>query len=199
VKIERGDIATIVGTERAVGAAMKEIGYPDRPQDATDMVFVACGIVLGALIGLPTLALGALQLGLSTSVGVLLGGLLGGWLRSTRPTFGRIPAPTLWIFESLGLTGFVAVVGLAAGPDFVKGLRQSGLTLLAAGVLVAILQHLVGVLVGHHVFKMHPGILLGVCAGAGTATPALAEIQQVAQSPIPTLGYASHSQSATSC
>jgi uncharacterized transporter YbjL len=36
---------------------------------------------------------------------------------------------------------------------------------------------------------MHRGILLGVCAGAGTATPALAEIQQVAQSPIPTLGY----------
>ena len=95
----------------------------------------------------------------------------------------------MWIFESLGLTGFVAVVGLAAGPDFVKGLRQSGLTLLAAGVLVAILPHLVGVLVGHHLFKMHPGILLGVCAGAGTATPALAEIQQVAQSPIPTLGY----------
>jgi putative transport protein len=31
--------------------------------------------------------------------------------------------------------------------------------------------------------------VLGVCAGAGTATPALAAIQEAAQSRIPTLGY----------
>ena len=36
---------------------------------------------------------------------------------------------------------------------------------------------------------MHPGILLGVCAGAGTATPALAAVQEAAKSSIPTLGY----------
>ena len=35
---------------------------------------------------------------------------------------------------------------------------------------------------------MHPGVLLGVCAGAGTATPALAAIQEAAK-PVPTLGY----------
>jgi Predicted Permease Membrane Region len=45
---------------------------------------------------------------------------------------GRIPTPTLWIFESLGLTGFVAVVGLAAGPDFVRGLQTSGISLIVA-------------------------------------------------------------------
>ncbi len=48
---------------------------------------------------------------------------------------------------------------------------------------------MVGVLVGYYVFRMHPGVVLGVCAGAGTATPALAAIQEVAQSRIPTLGY----------
>ena len=36
---------------------------------------------------------------------------------------------------------------------------------------------------------MHPGVLLGVCAGAGTATPALAAIQEAAKSAVPTLGY----------
>ena len=49
--------------------------------------------------------------------------------------------------------------------------------------------HAVGVLTGYYVFHMHPGIVLGVCAGAGTATPALAAIQEAAQSRIPTLGY----------
>ena len=44
-------------------------------------------------------------------------------------------------------------------------------------------------LLGHYVLRMHPGILLGVCAGAGTSAPALAAIQEVAGSRIPTLGY----------
>jgi putative transport protein len=35
---------------------------------------------------------------------------------------------------------------------------------------------------------MQPGVLLGVSAGAGTATPALAAIQEAAKS-VPTLGY----------
>ena len=37
--------------------------------------------------------------------------------------------------------------------------------------------------------KMHPGILLGVCAGAGTATPSLLSIQEAADSKVPALGY----------
>jgi putative transport protein len=123
-------------------------------------------------------------------VGVLFGGLVCGWLRSMWPRFfGRIPSPTLWVFESLGLAGFVAIVGLNAGPDFVVGLRTSGPTLIVAGLVTVFVPHLVGVIVGRWGFKMHPGVLLGVCAGAGTATPALAAIQEAAKSPVPTLGY----------
>jgi putative transport protein len=36
---------------------------------------------------------------------------------------------------------------------------------------------------------MHPGILIGACAGACTATPALAAVQEAAKSSVPTLGY----------
>jgi putative transport protein len=154
------------------------------------MVLVAFGIVVGAFIGLPALMLGHLELGLSLSVGVLVGGLTCGWLRSRWPRFfGRIPTPTLWVFESLGLAGFVAVVGLDAGPDFVTGLRTAGATLVVAGLLTVLVPHAVGVTVGRWVFHMQPGVLLGVCAGAGTATPALAAIQEAARSSVPTLGY----------
>jgi putative transport protein len=189
-QVQRGDVLTIVGPARRLAAAVSRLGVPDRATDATNMVLVAFGIVAGALIGLPSFMVGRLEIGLSLSVGVLLGGLVCGWLRSMWPRFvGRIPSPTLWVFESLGLAGFVAAVGLNAGPDFVVGLRTSGPSLLVAGVITVLVPNLVGVVVGRWVFKMHPAVLLGVCAGAGTATPALAAIQEAAKSTVPTLGY----------
>ena len=189
-EIQRGDVLTLVGPSRRIAAAVIRLGVADRVTDVTDMVLVAFGIVAGAFVGIPALVLGGIEIGLSLSVGVLLGGLVCGWLRSMWPRFfGRIPAPTLWVFESIGLAGFVAVVGLNAGPDFVVGLRTSGTSLVIAGLVTVLVPHLVGVVFGRWVFKMHPGVLLGVCAGAGTATPALAAIQEAAKSPVPTLGY----------
>jgi putative transport protein len=188
--VHRGDVLTLVGSAASTTRAIETIGVADRATDVTDMMVVATGIVAGALIGLPALHIGGVEIGLSLPVGVLLGGLVCGWLRSVRPSlFGQIPGPTLWIFESIGLAGFVAVVGLNAGPDFVQGLKESGLSLLLAGTLTVSIALLIGVLVGRWIFKMHPGVLLGVCAGACTATPALAAIQEAAKSTVPSMGY----------
>jgi putative transport protein len=187
--VERGDVLSIVGAPEATKLAVDAIGLPDRVTDVTDMAFVGLGIVIGAIVGIPAIRFGALDVGLSQSVGVLLGGIVFGWLRAIRPVFGRIPSPTLWLFESLGLTGFVAVVGLAAGPDFVRGLQESGLSLVFAAMAVVISALFATLMVGHFVFRMHPGILVGACAGACTATPALAAVQEAAKSSVPTLGY----------
>jgi putative transport protein len=188
--IQRGDVVTIVGLGGSVARAAAMLGVADRVTDVTDMLVVAMGIVAGAMIGLPALDLGGVELGLSLPVGVLLGGLVCGYLRTVQPRwFGRIPSPTLWIFESIGLTGFVAVVGLNAGPDFVRGVQQSGLSLVGAGAVTVATALLVGVIVGRWVFRMHPGVLLGVCAGGCTATPALAAVQEAARSSVPSLGY----------
>ena len=189
-KVNRGDVLTVVGSASSTARLAELFGVADRPTDVTDMMVVATGIVAGALIGLPALDIGGVEIGLSLPVGVLLGGLVCGWLRSVKPgLFGRVPGPTLWIFESIGLAGFVAVVGLNAGPDFVQGLKTSGLSLLLAGTLTVSIALLIGVLVGRWIFKMHPGVLLGVCAGACTATPALAAIQEAAKSTVPSMGY----------
>jgi len=188
--VRRGDVLTIVGSTVRTARAIEYLGVADRATDVTDMLVVATAIVAGALIGVPALHVGKIEIGLSLPVGVLLGGLVCGWLRSVRPRwFGRIPGATLSVFESIGLTGFVAVVGLNAGPDFIKGLQTSGPSLLLAGGLTIGAALLVGVLVGRWIFRMHPGVLLGVCAGACTATPALAAVQEAAESPIPALGY----------
>jgi putative transport protein len=83
----------------------------------------------------------------------------------------------------------IGLVGLSAGPRFVEGLREAGLALVAGSMLVTTTSLVVTLLVGRHVFRMHPGVLLGVCAGASTSAPGLAAVQDVAKSRIPTLGY----------
>ena len=189
-RVHRGDVLTIVGSAADTARVAETFGIADRATDVTDMMVVATGIVAGALIGLPAMHIGGVEIGLSLPVGVLLGGLVCGWLRSVKPAmFGRVPGPTLWIFESIGLTGFVAVVGLNAGPDFVQGLKASGLSLVAAGAITITASLLIGVMLGKWLFKMHPGVLLGVCAGGCTATPALAAVQEAARSAVPSMGY----------
>jgi putative transport protein len=161
LRIDRGDTLTLVGAKPDVERAAAAFGYVDRPTEETDMVVMGLGITAGALVGAITIYFGGIPLSLSTSGGALVAGLVCGWLRSMKPgLFGRVPGPTLWIFESIGLAGFVAVVGLNAGPDFVQGLRTSGPSLVLAGVLTISIPLLVGVLVGRWVFKMHPGVLL---------------------------------------
>lgn len=187
--VNRGDVVSLSGARRHVEPLATAIGWIVRPTSQTDMIPVALAIVVGGLIGLPALTFGPLQLELSLAVGVLLGGLVLGWLSSVERRFGQIPEPALWLFDSLGLTAFIAAVGLSAGPAFVQGLQQSGLALVAAGLIVALMPHVVTVLVGRYVLRMHPGIVLGVCCGAGTTGPSLAAVQEVAKSKIPTLGY----------
>lgn len=55
--------------------------------------------------------------------------------------------------------------------------------------VLTIVPHVVTLLVGRYVFGMYPGILLGVCCGAGTSASSLAAVQDVAKSKIPTLGH----------
>lgn len=187
--VERGDVLELFGAKRNISRVAERIGYAEWPGSATDLTTVSLAILLGGLIGLPAVTLGRVELGLSLFVGVLLAGLVFGWLRSLYPLFGRIPEPALWVFDSFGLTGFLALVGMEAGPDFVSGIRESGVALILAGVIVTTVPHVVTLLVGKHLLKLHPGILIGVCCGAGTSAPALAAVQEIARSRIPALGY----------
>jgi putative transport protein len=126
---------------------------------------------------------------LTASGGALIMGLVFGWLRAVRPTFGGIPEAARWVFDTVGLTVFIAVVGLGAGPSFVSGLQRSGASLLLVGVVVAVLPHVTAILFGRYVLGMNPLILLGACSGAGTVTAALRALQEEARSKAPALGY----------
>jgi putative transport protein len=187
--VDRGDVLRLVGAKHDVERVAKELGYADRPTVMTDMIFVGLGIFLGGLVGLLTVTVGGLPITLTASGGALIMGLVFGWLRSVRPTFGRIPEPAMWVFDTVGLTTFMAVVGLGAGPSFIAGLQKSGISLVFVGLVVALLPHLTSILFGRYVLKMNPLIVLGACTGAGTITAALRAVQDEAQSKLPALGY----------
>src|SRR4029079_5604600 len=137
------------------------------------MIFVGLGIVLGGFMGLLTLTVAGLPLTLTASGGALIMVRIFGWLRAVHPTFGRIPGSAMWIFDTVGLTVFMACVGLAAGPSFFSGLQKSGGRLVFLRLIIAILPHAVSILFGRYVLKMNPVIVLGACCGAGTITAAL--------------------------
>jgi putative transport protein len=188
-EILRGDILTLAGSQRHVEAAVKELGYADRPVETTDIAFLGAGIVLGGLIGALSYKLGSIPISLSTTGGALLAGLVLGWLRTVRPVFGRIPGPALWLMNTLGLNIFIAVVGITAGPGFVAGLKEVGISLFIWGVVATSIPMILSVYIGHYIFKFHPAILFGACAGVRTTTAALGMIQETAKSKIPALGY----------
>ena len=188
-KIAKGDVLRISGSLRDVERVAKFIGYPIRPSNVSNVTLVGIGIFLGAIVGLLSIRVGQIPVSLSISGGTLLAGLVFGWLRSVHPNFGNIPEAGLWVFNNVGLAMFAAVVGIQAGPQFVAGLQQAGLILFVAGVIVTIVPMLIALLLGKYLFKMHPGVLLGACAGARASTAALSVIQDAAQSRVPALGF----------
>ena len=188
-KVHRGDILTLVGRTQDIAAATKTLGYPDRATDVADVAFIGAAIAIGALVGAVVYKIGSVPLTLSTSGGALISGLFFGWLRSVRPTFGRIPSSTVWFMNSVGLNVFIAVVGISSGPGFVAGLQQLGFSLFLWGVAVTTVPLVLAMYVGKYVFRFHPAILLGCCSGARTTTASLGMINDRAKSQIPGLGY----------
>lgn len=190
MKVQRGDVLTILGAKGDVAKIAKLLGYADRPVENSDMAFMAFGIVFGSLVGAFTIRIGGIPLSLGTAVGAIVAGIICGYLRSTMRTFGRIPGPAIWVFNNVGLNGFIACIGLNAALGFVGGIQNYGLTLFFAGTLVTIVPLLVGLGLGRYVFKFHPGIMLGACAGARSTTAALGALQEASQSNVPVIGYA---------
>ncbi len=188
-EINRGDLLTLVGRTSDTTVATKMLGVADRPTDVTDMAFVGLFIVIGALIGALVFKVAGAPLTLSTAGGALVFGIIGGWLRSVRPKFGRIPTPTVWFMNSVGLNIFIAIVGISAGPGFVNGLKTQGVGLFLWGALATTIPLILGMFIAKYVFRFHDALNLGIVSGSRTTTASLGLVCDQAKSQIPALGY----------
>ena len=188
-QINRGDILTLIGRTQDTAAAAKDLGVPDRPTDVADVAFIGGAITVGALVGALVWKVAGVPLTLSTAGGALISGIVFGWLRSTRPFFGRIPSSTVWFMNSVGLNIFIAVVGISAGPGFINGLKTQGISLFLWGALATTVPLVLGMYVGKYVFRFHDALLFGILSGARTTTASLGLVCDRAQSQVPALGY----------
>ncbi len=189
VKINAGDVLELVGRKKYVETASANLGYADKPTLATDFVFVGLGVLLGGLLGCLAVKLGNVSVSLGTSGGALVMGLILGWLRSKRPVYGAIPKASLWVFNNLGLNLYIAVIGIASGPTFVDSFMAVGPKIFVGGLVVTIVPLFIGLWLSYKVFKFHPAIALGCCAGARKTTAGLGAIQERLGSTVPAIGY----------
>ncbi len=187
--IEKCDVLEVAGAKEDVERLVNLIGYPERPTVVTDLITVGVGCFLGTLVGLLAFKVGGVPITLGVGGGVLVSGLVFGWLRSVHPTFGQIPAGAQWLFSDLGLNLFIASIGLSAGPQALSALQSSGASLLLAGMVLTLFPITMGLIYGRLFLKMNPALLFGALCGAGTATPALNSVREVADSNVPTIGY----------
>lgn len=188
-QLHAGDMMTIQGLPQDVNAAVHNLGIEEHPTNQTDMVFLCLAIAIGAFVGALTIHLGKVPVSLSTSGGALIGGIFFGWLRTRYPSMGAIPDASLWLMNNLGLNLFIAVIGIQAGPTFVSGIRDVGPMLFVMGLFATSIPLLLSIWIGDKIFKFHPAINLGCCAGGRKTTPGIGAVTSALGSSVPALGY----------
>lgn len=190
VVLQKGDRLQVTGVEAALRTFAEDAGYVEEEVQETDLLTFSLGICGGILLGLVVVKMGQLSIGLGSAGGLMLMGILIGFLSSIHPTFGRVPTAARFLLMELGLTIFMCSVGLRAGSGFAELLVGAGPRLLLAGVVVTLTPVLVSYFFGRFVLKMNPALLFGSIAGAMTSTPSLNVVTQAAKSEVPALGYA---------
>ncbi|MGL5031698.1 MAG: aspartate:alanine antiporter [Aeromonas sp.] len=190
IMLQKGDVLQISGEKQRVKLLANKIGFISIHSQSTDLVAFTTFFVLGLLIGSISLVFGQLEFGLGNAVGLLLAGILMGYLRANHPTVGYVPPGALRLAKDLGLAVFMVSTGLKAGGGILDHLSDVGAVVLFSGMLVTTLPVVVGYLFGVWVLKMNPALLLGAITGARTCAPAMDVVNEAANSSIPALGYA---------
>ncbi|MBU0744350.1 MAG: aspartate-alanine antiporter [Gammaproteobacteria bacterium] len=187
--VKKCDELDIIGTPKDVETMANYLGYPQRQRNISDLSLIGIGCAIGTLLGLLSFRIGYIPITLGIGGGVLVAGLICGWLRSHHPTFGVITSGAQWLLTDLGLNLFIVCIGLAAAPKALHALQTSGSTLFFAGMILTLTPMVLGIFFGRYILKINPALLLGALTGAGTITAALNAVKEEADSHIPTLGY----------
>lgn len=189
VVLERGDILEFRGSPDQIALVANQVGKFVEMTIKTNFVFVSLGIIAGILIGMLGFNLGGLYITLGTGGGALVAGLIWGWYQSKHPQIPGIPPGAVEMMKDLGLTLFIACVGLSSGPKAFDLLISYGIKLPMIGLVITLLPALISLLVGTFILKLELPILLGGIAGQQCSTPALSAVQSSAGNTTPVIGY----------
>lgn len=153
--LEFGDRVGI-STNRARFAAMRKY-FGDSIKGTAEFSYISIGLgmALGFLAGailVPFPFVGKILVGLA---GVLIVALILGMMRRTGGMNWTIPLSANLVLRNLGLTLFLAQVGMASGPKFAATVSQTGFQMLGLGALVLIALVLPIIVIGLFVYHMH--------------------------------------------
>lgn len=188
--VKRGDVIDVVGDRAAVERLSSVLGERAHISIGTDLMTLAIGIVLGLLMGMLTVNVGGIHFGLGSAASVLVSGAIIASLRERLPIFGNTPTAARQLLEDIGLTVFVAIIGVNAGSHMIDGVTVDlAIKVLVGGVFVSTLPPLIAWAVGFYFLRINAAVLMGVVAGARVNTAPVKEATNDLKSSVPWVGY----------
>ena len=192
LQLQLGDRVTVVGPELSVAHAEQIFGNSLKRLDHPNLIPIFIGIALGVVLGSVSFWVPGVpqpvKLGLAGGpliVAILIG--------RYGPQYRLITYTTMsanLMLREVGISLFLAGVGLGAGEDFVPTLLGGGYVWIAYGALITIVPTLLAGLIGRYRCGLNYFTLIGVLAGASTNPPALAYATEQTASDAPSVGYA---------
>lgn len=191
VQLQVGDDVRVVGARQNIEKAAAVLGNQMKQLDMPNLVVISLGVALGVLLGLLPINMGLPQpLKLGLAGGPLIVAIL-------IATFGpRVRMVTyasnssLLMLRELGISLFLAAVGLSCGEDFFRVVADGGYMWVLYGFLITVVPLLVMGVVARKVCHLPYYTIAGFMAGATTDPPALAFNNGQSETSLPSLGYA---------
>jgi putative transport protein len=188
--LEFGDRVGLLAHRERFLAMRKFFGDSIKGTAEFSYISIGLGMALGFLLGaisIPLPGIGKVAVGLA---GVLIVALILGYLRRTGGMNWTIPLSANLVLRNLGLTLFLAQVGMSSGPKFAATVTQTGFLMLGLGAVVLAALVLPIMILGLFVFRMPYDEVAGIVAGACGNPAILAYSNKLAPTDRPDLGYA---------
>ncbi len=189
-KLKRGDEIVLVGKTQNLDIVEPELGYRIPANHVTDFIFFGLGMSLGYVLGMISFSIFGVSVTLGAGVGCLFSGLIFGWLRSTHPRYAALPTGASNFLRDFGLAAFVAAIGITAGPEAIKTIKQYGLELFFLGVGVTLIPQILSFFISYYFLKIkNPIVLLATIAGGRSANPGFAALLEKAGNSTPVVPF----------
>jgi Predicted permease len=193
-RLQFGDILMAVGEAPGIDAVAATVGNSPKSLEHPHPIPFFLGIALGVVVGSIPLAVPGLpapvKLGLAG--GPLVVAILLSRAANTGSLVWHLPPSANLALREIGITLFLAAVGIKSGEKFVSILLEGdGLAWLGWGALVTAVPLLLVGLLARAWKKLNYAEICGLLAGSMTDPPALAFAQQTTGSDAPAVAYAS--------
>lgn len=190
--LQVGDRVVVVGSPESIKRIEEVLGNTLNRLNEPHLITLFIGIFMGIIFGsIPFFIPGMpmpVKLGLAGGplvVAILLG-RFGFKLRLI--TYTTQSANLL--LREIGITLFLASVGIASGGKFVETVvHGDGLLWVACGILITMIPLLIAGFIGRKAMKMNYFTLMGLLAGSSTDPPALAYANATAGNDAPAVAY----------